>query len=56
MSIQFSVESIEYLAEKLSNCPSLSNESLDYLTVQTSGFVSNLLQVKIQQMKLLFQQ
>ncbi len=47
MSIQFSVESIEYLTEKLNNCQSLSHESLAYLTLQISGLISNLLQVKI---------
>jgi hypothetical protein len=45
MSIQFSIESIEYLAEKLNNCQSLSDESLSYLTLQISGLISNLLQV-----------
>ena len=46
MSIQFSVDSIEYLAEKLNDCRFLSDESLAYLTLQTSGFISNILQVK----------
>jgi hypothetical protein len=46
MSIQFPFESIEYLAEKLNNCQSLSHESLAYLTLQISALISNLLQVK----------
>ncbi len=54
MSIQFSVESIEYLAEKLNNCQSLSHESLAYLTLQISGLISNLLQVQIKCLKVLF--
>ncbi len=48
MSIQFSLESIEYLAEKLNNCQSLSHESLSYLTLQVSELISNLLQVIIE--------
>jgi hypothetical protein len=51
MSIQFSVDSIEYLAGKLSDCRSLSDESLAYLTLQTSGLISNLLQVKTKRTK-----
>ncbi len=51
MSIQFSIESVEYLAEKLSDCRSLSYESLAYLTLQTSGLISTLLQVKPKQNK-----
>ncbi|CAF1048793.1 unnamed protein product [Rotaria sordida] len=44
MPIQFSVESIEYLTEKLNNGQCLSDESLAYLTLQTSGLIFNLLQ------------
>ncbi len=44
-SIQFSLESIEYFAEKLNNCQLLSHESLVYLTLQISEVISNLLQV-----------
>ncbi|CAF1179685.1 unnamed protein product [Adineta steineri] len=44
MTIQFSVESIEYLAEKLSDCRYLCDESLVYLTLQISATISNLLQ------------
>jgi hypothetical protein len=48
MCIQFSIESIEYLAEKFNNCQSLSHESLAYLTLQISELISNLLQVIIE--------
>jgi hypothetical protein len=51
MSIQFSIESITYLAEKLNNCQSLSDESLSYLTLQISRVISNLLQVKTKRIK-----
>ncbi|CAF0731863.1 unnamed protein product [Adineta steineri] len=44
MTTQFSVESIEYLAEKLSDCRYLCDESLVYLTLQISATISNLLQ------------
>ncbi|UJR36735.1 hypothetical protein I4U23_029450 [Adineta vaga] len=44
MPVQFSIESIEYLAEKFNNCGSLCDESLAYLTRQTSTLISDLLQ------------
>lgn len=45
MSTKFSLESIEYLTEKLNNSQYLSDESLVYLTLQISELISNLLQV-----------
>ncbi|CAF3393989.1 unnamed protein product [Rotaria sp. Silwood1] len=44
MSIQFSIKSIEYLTEKLNNDQCLSDESLTYLTLQTTELIFNLLQ------------
>jgi hypothetical protein len=43
--IQFSIDSIDYCADKLSQCRCLSDESLNYLTQQTSAIIFNLLQV-----------
>ena len=47
MPVQFSVESIDYLADKFNNCGSLSDESLSYLTRQATSLISILLQVKL---------
>ncbi|CAF0807880.1 unnamed protein product [Adineta ricciae] len=44
MPVQFSVESIDYLADKFNNCGSLSDESLSYLTRQVTSLISILLQ------------
>jgi hypothetical protein len=46
MPNQISVDSIEYVAEKLSQCRYLSDESLAYLTRQTSTTLSTLLEVR----------
>lgn len=45
MPMKFSVDSIEYFAEKFTNTPSLSYESLGYLSSQISEVISQLLQV-----------
>ena len=45
MKTEFSIDSIEYLAEKFGQCRSLSDESLKYLTNQISAIVFKLLQV-----------
>ena len=44
MAAQFSVDSMDYLADKWNRCPDLSDESLAYLTSQTSGLIVDLLQ------------
>ncbi|CAF2398738.1 unnamed protein product [Rotaria sp. Silwood2] len=44
MSIQFSVESIEYITEQLNNGRCLCDDSLAYLTLQNSQLIFNLLQ------------
>ena len=46
MPNQFSVDSIEYVAEKLGQCRYLSDESLAYLTRQASVTLSTLLEVR----------
>lgn len=45
MSVQFCLESVEYLAEKLNQCHSLPDDALAYLVTQISEVISNLLQV-----------
>ncbi|CAF3859717.1 unnamed protein product [Rotaria magnacalcarata] len=44
MSVQFSVQSIEYLTEKLSNGRCLCDESVAYLTAQIGRVIFNLLE------------
>lgn len=46
MTIQFSLESVEYLAEKVNQCYSLPDEALGYLVTRISELISDLLQVK----------
>lgn len=46
MTIQFSLESVEYLAEKVHQCYSIPDEALAYLTTRITEIISDLLQVK----------
>lgn len=44
--VRFSVDSIEYFAEKSCQCRDLSDESLSYMTEQISQIIFNVLEVK----------